>query len=133
MPSSTSIYFQSFWIAHCRPLKSLLHSHWQHFYPTKTLINSNCYKLIQRFRVTCLFAGQHNTKLHGTITDVIYFYLPSSLFLSVCLSACVCLSLSLPLCPSYCCAPQILPIAYFFNIFRPSIRPILEDRDIQAR
>ena len=30
-----------------------------------------CYKLIQRFRVTGLFAGQYNTKLHGTITDVI--------------------------------------------------------------
>ena len=31
-----------------------------------------CYKLIQRFRVIGLFAGQYNTKLHGTITDVIY-------------------------------------------------------------
>ena len=31
----------------------------------------SCYKLIQRFRVTGLFAGQYNTKLHGTITDVI--------------------------------------------------------------
>ena len=33
---------------------------------------SVCYKVIQRFRVTGLFAGQHNTKLHGTITGVIY-------------------------------------------------------------
>ena len=32
----------------------------------------DCYKLIQRFRVTDLFAGQHNTKLHGTIRDVVY-------------------------------------------------------------
>ena len=30
-----------------------------------------CYKLIQRSRVTGLFAGQYNTKLHGTITGVI--------------------------------------------------------------
>ena len=27
-----------------------------------------CYKVIQDFMVTGLFAGQHNTKLHGTIT-----------------------------------------------------------------
>ena len=33
---------------------------------------SCCYKLIQRFRVTGLFAGQYITKLHGTITGVIY-------------------------------------------------------------
>ena len=26
---------------------------------------TNCYKVIQRFRVTGLFAGQHNTKLHN--------------------------------------------------------------------
>ena len=32
---------------------------------------ANCYKLIQWFRVTGLFAGQYNTKLHGTITDVL--------------------------------------------------------------
>ena len=31
-----------------------------------------CYKLIQRFRLTGLFAGQYITKLHGTITGVIY-------------------------------------------------------------
>ena len=30
-----------------------------------------CYKVIQDFMVTGLFAGQHNTKLHGTITGVI--------------------------------------------------------------
>ena len=29
-----------------------------------------CYKLIQLVMVTGLFAGQHNTKLHGTITGV---------------------------------------------------------------
>ena len=27
---------------------------------------------MQLFMVTGLFAGQHNTQLHGTITDVIY-------------------------------------------------------------
>ena len=31
-----------------------------------------CYKLIERFRVTGLFAGQYIIKLHGTITGVIY-------------------------------------------------------------
>ena len=31
----------------------------------------NCYKVIQDFMVTGLFAGQHNTKLHGTITGVL--------------------------------------------------------------
>ena len=36
------------------------------------ILTSICYKLIQRFRVTGLFAGHYNTKLHGTITDVIY-------------------------------------------------------------
>ena len=30
-----------------------------------------CYKVMQVFMVTDLFAGQHNTKLHGTIKDVI--------------------------------------------------------------
>ena len=30
-----------------------------------------CYKVMQVFMVTGLFAGQHNTKLHGTITGVI--------------------------------------------------------------
>ena len=29
------------------------------------------YKLIQRFRVTCLFTGQYTIKNYGTITDVI--------------------------------------------------------------
>ena len=29
------------------------------------------YKLLQGFRVTCLFTGQYNTKGYGTITDVI--------------------------------------------------------------
>ena len=33
----------------------------------------NCYKLIQLVMVTGLFAGQHNTKLHGTITGVIFW------------------------------------------------------------
>ena len=32
---------------------------------------SYCYELMQVFTVTGLFAGQHNTKLHGTITGVI--------------------------------------------------------------
>ena len=40
-----------------------------------------CYKLIQRFRVTGLFAGQYNTKLHGTIIEVI-IYLSSQLLSS---------------------------------------------------
>ena len=31
----------------------------------------SCYKLEQGFRVTCLFTGQHNTKVYDTITDVI--------------------------------------------------------------
>ena len=33
-----------------------------------------CYKVMQVFMVTGLFAGQHNTKLHGTITGVILFF-----------------------------------------------------------
>ena len=33
-----------------------------------------CYELMQVFTVTGLFAGQHNTKLHGTITGVILSY-----------------------------------------------------------
>ena len=36
------------------------------------MVNTYCYKLIQRFRVTGLFAGQYNTKLHGTITGVLF-------------------------------------------------------------
>ena len=39
----------------------------------------NCYKLIQRFRVTGLFAGQYITKLHGTVTGVIYTIVGSAL------------------------------------------------------
>ena len=38
-----------------------------------------CNKLIQRFRVTGLFAGQYNTNLHGTITDVKYTIAGSAL------------------------------------------------------
>ena len=34
---------------------------------------------MQVFMVTGLFAGQHNTKLHGTITDVIYTIVGSAL------------------------------------------------------
>ena len=30
-----------------------------------------CYKLIQRFRVTCLFTGQYNTEEHLAIAGVI--------------------------------------------------------------
>ena len=30
-----------------------------------------CYKLVQGFRVTCLFTGQYNTKGYVAITDVI--------------------------------------------------------------
>ena len=33
--------------------------------------STSCYELMQVFTVTGLFAGQHNTKLHGTITGVI--------------------------------------------------------------
>ena len=33
---------------------------------------TKCYKVMQVFTVTGLFAGQHNTKLHGTITGVIF-------------------------------------------------------------
>ena len=33
---------------------------------------SYCYKLVQRFMVTCLFTGQYITKAYGTFTDVIY-------------------------------------------------------------
>ena len=36
------------------------------------LIQTFCYKVMQVFMVTGLFAGQHNTELHGTIRDVIY-------------------------------------------------------------
>ena len=32
---------------------------------------TNCNKLVQGFRVTCLLTGQYNTKGYGTITDVI--------------------------------------------------------------
>ena len=35
------------------------------------IISSYCYKLVQGFRVTCLLAGQYNTNVYGTITDVI--------------------------------------------------------------
>ena len=35
---------------------------------------NSCYKVMQDFMVTGLFAGQHNTKLHGTITGVILFF-----------------------------------------------------------
>ena len=38
-----------------------------------------CNKVMQVFMVTGLFAGQHNTKLHGTITDVIYTIVGSAL------------------------------------------------------
>ena len=38
-----------------------------------------CYKVMQVFMVTDLFAGQHNTELHGTITDVIYTIVGSAL------------------------------------------------------
>ena len=38
-----------------------------------------CYKVMQVFMVTGLFAGQHNTKLHGTITGVIYTIVGSAL------------------------------------------------------
>ena len=30
-----------------------------------------CYKSVQRFRVTCLFAGQYDTREYGTIAGVI--------------------------------------------------------------
>ena len=60
-----------------------------------------CYKLIQRFRVTGLLAGQYNTKLHGTITDVMYiFYL--ALFSFTCLASYkTVIQLNLP-CTLYC-------------------------------
>ena len=32
---------------------------------------ADCYKLIQRFRVTGLFAGQYTTGYYGTFTEVI--------------------------------------------------------------
>ena len=34
-------------------------------------LNHKCYKLIQRFRVTGLFAGKYTTGYYGTFTDVI--------------------------------------------------------------
>ena len=38
-----------------------------------------CYKVMQVFMETGLFAGQHNTELHGTITDVLYTIVGSAL------------------------------------------------------
>ena len=32
-----------------------------------------CYKLVQGFRVTCLFTGPYNTKGYYTITNVFFF------------------------------------------------------------
>ena len=46
---------------------------------TKLGQQQKCYKLIQLVMVTGLFAGQHNTKLHGTITGVIYIIVGSAL------------------------------------------------------
>ena len=37
----------------------------------KFQVEGNCYKLIQRFRVTGLFACQYTTGYYGTFTDVI--------------------------------------------------------------
>ena len=37
---------------------------------------------MQVFTVTGLFAGQHNTKLHGTITGVIIFFLSGDTFIN---------------------------------------------------
>ena len=34
----------------------------------------NCYKLVQGFKVTCLFTGQNNTKGCDTITDVMFIH-----------------------------------------------------------
>ena len=31
-----------------------------------------CYKSVQRFRVTCLFTGQYDTREYGTIAGVLY-------------------------------------------------------------
>ena len=31
-----------------------------------------CYKLVQSFRVTCLFTGQYDTREYGTIAGVIF-------------------------------------------------------------
>ena len=39
--------------------------------PINVFFYSYCYELMQVFTETGLFAGQHNTKLHGTITGVI--------------------------------------------------------------
>ena len=44
-------------------------------------IQCHYYKLVQGFRVTCLFTGQYKTKGYGTITDSIYstiYTIPSS-------------------------------------------------------
>ena len=34
-------------------------------------IQKNCYKSVQRFRVTCLFTGQYDTREYGTIAGAI--------------------------------------------------------------
>ena len=45
--------------------------------PNLILRHAPCYTLIQRFRVTGLFAGQYTTGYYGTFTDVIVFLLLS--------------------------------------------------------
>ena len=35
------------------------------------IYRSICYKLVQRFKVTCLFTGQYATREYGTIAGVI--------------------------------------------------------------
>ena len=55
----------------CSHINDTKKSHWPwgpEVFPLKHYI---CYKLIQRFRVTGLFAGLYKTKLNGTITGVI--------------------------------------------------------------
>ena len=51
----------------------------QVLYFEKVTTLHQCYKVMQVFMVTGLFAGQHNTKLHGTITGVIYTIVGSAL------------------------------------------------------
>ena len=40
-------------------------------YQVQLKFDSQCYKSVQRFRVTCLFTGQYDTGEYGTIAGVL--------------------------------------------------------------
>ena len=69
--TSTKMWPANLWMAKQAQMGPHLKTFWRAWMTREVFWKKCCYKLVQGFRVTCLFTGQYNNKGYDMITDVI--------------------------------------------------------------